>query len=230
MSSTTTSISDGMPEVISSDFEAIHRDIVWLHIQWKLYRELFGVNAEHVAILNKAAPAFAYCIQGVMQDAVYLGITRLTDPPQQGPFSNLTLSRLEIALDGDEYINLKEQLKELLHEIDIACKKFRSHRNKRIAHADRSEAGKATFKRPSRDDIEKALDVLRRFMNTIYRHFRDGEIAYEHSSYVGGGGSLLYSLRESQRFVEIRKQVLCGKLTGEELRVAIISPNTGEIC
>lgn len=219
-------ISSGMPSLISKEFDAIHQHIASLHIQWKIYRDLFASCPEIVATLNIAAPTFARCIQDTLQDSICLGLTRLTDPASTGKHDNLTPRRLEQLLDGRKYAKAKQELISLLDQAVAKASSFRNLRNKRIAHSDLNEQMKAAFTRSSHKDVENVLEILRTFMSKFYQCFNAGDIAYEYTTFVGGSDSMLFWLQEGLRLDDIRKQCAYGKLAGKELRRAVMSRTT----
>jgi hypothetical protein len=63
------------------------------------YRKLYGESAERVAFLNETAGFFFRVVQDVLWDDILLHIARLTDPPKQGVYENLTLLRLPSLID-----------------------------------------------------------------------------------------------------------------------------------
>lgn len=43
---------------LGSVFNALRNELVWLHVKWHQYRELFGEKPERIDLMNDAAPLF----------------------------------------------------------------------------------------------------------------------------------------------------------------------------
>lgn len=216
-----------MPQDVGEVYDGLYQDVARLHFEWKNYRELFGTNEQRVQLLNEAAPAFASCIQSVLQDSVYLGLTRLADPEKSCGRDNLTLKQLCRTINAHGNLQLCKQLESAIKDVERICRPFREHRNKRIAHSDYNQSTKASFDRPSRAEVEEALKAIRAAMNLVGEHYDQSTCAYEHVIFHGGGEALLYCVRDGLRLESIRLLVEKGELRGEALVKQIVDSEPG---
>jgi hypothetical protein len=195
---------DYIPEPHRKVFAAIDGEVMWVHVVWKTFRELFA-SQQNVKLLNSTAPAGARVIQDALLDDVVLSLSRLTDPPTTGRFQNLVLQSLtELAKQtGDEKV--VDQFESAFSEIASRVEVLRKHRDKRIAHSDLDVAAQDE-KLPgySRQSIEDALSSVRKLLNGFHMHFRQGTTAYEMPILSGGGDLLISYLKLGRRFQKIR--------------------------
>src|SRR4051812_48511545 len=75
-------------------FYTIQNDLVWLHLKWRQFRELFGTKPERLELLNESAGGLFGVVQDVLWDDTLLSICRLTDPAGKGDRMRLSISRL----------------------------------------------------------------------------------------------------------------------------------------
>ncbi|WP_296763114.1 hypothetical protein [Sediminimonas sp.] len=59
--------------------ELVKHEFFTLRVEWRLYRSLFGTNAETVELLNKASGPTANTLERVLFERTLLGLRRLTD-------------------------------------------------------------------------------------------------------------------------------------------------------
>jgi hypothetical protein len=208
-----------IPEPHRPLFEAIDREVTWLHAVWIIYRQLYGRDEATVNLLNKVAPAFFRVVQDAILDDVLLSITRISDPPVSGAGrqANLVLERLRpLAKESGEPL-LVSELDEALSKLKDACEVLRKHRHKRIAHLDMDVAMEMmTLPGYSRQTIEDALDAVRRVMNSMNHFYRHGPTVYEATSTLGDGDSLLAIIRDGLRLRKMRR--IAHRATERELR------------
>jgi hypothetical protein len=91
--------------------------------------------SERVAKANRVAPQFFFMLRGLLTDAIYLGIARLLDPPEQGTNENLSIQRVinsETSSGSPERTKSQSQLDEVIKVFSSG----RDIRNKILAHAD----------------------------------------------------------------------------------------------
>jgi hypothetical protein len=88
-------------------FHSIKGDVTKLHMYWKVYRQLFAVGEQRIALLNETGPLVFSILQHLLLDEVTLGICRLTDPPVFGKKENHSLPRLCASLTPEE-VHAKE--------------------------------------------------------------------------------------------------------------------------
>ncbi len=175
-------------------------ELSWLHIKWAQYRELFGADPAHIALLNETAPFFFGFIQTTLFEDVLLAITRLTDPPGTKGQTNLSLRSLVPLLKPGK---LREELQHLLDKLDAKAAFARDWRNRRLAHRDLAtyrDEHPRTLAPATRQAVESALSAIRAVLNVLENHFLDGPVAYELSiEGPGNAKALLYHLQRSVR-------------------------------
>ena len=75
-------------------YNALDRDVAWLHAKWNQYRQLYARSPERIALLNQVAGHFFGVVQDTLFEDVLLHLARLTDPAKSVGNENLTLKRL----------------------------------------------------------------------------------------------------------------------------------------
>ena len=167
-----------LPADLVDVFIPIDEDIQWLHAKWGQYRSLFARNEATVDTLNKAASFFFWYLQDVLFDDILAHVSRLTDPPQQGQYENLSLPKLAETIRDPI---LKPKIAALVEQIKQRVVVIRGHRHKRLAHSDYRHATGQTAKAlsgVSRKEIEDALDLFRSVLNEIRTHYGVAYVAY----------------------------------------------------
>ena len=153
----------------SETTRAIWQHITNLHYLWQSFRALFAKNEEQVVALNRMAPAFFELVQRLLIRDLYAGISALTDPSEMGGRDNLVIDRLleEPTLTG--HTELLDKLRIQISEAHEASERFRTHRNKIIAHFDLSHAlGKADpLPTVQFEDVQRVLDAFAGAYNTM---------------------------------------------------------------
>ena len=197
-----------IPTGISDVFEKLRSEITWLHVRWIIYRQLFGTSERRVELLNECAATCFHIIQNVLQDEIQMSLNKLTDPAQTKGKQNLSLeqllNRIKALNDNDE--NLINSLNDKLGKLRGTCKPFRIRRDKKLAHLDLEIAMEADFNslpRISRQMIEDALGIVRKFMNEIEIHYSGTEMAYEHFAMTSGGDALAAVLKSGLRYEQL---------------------------
>jgi hypothetical protein len=203
-------------------FDELHQDMCHICLEWNLFRELFAESKDRLALLDRTAKALFSKLHGVLQDSVYLGLTRMTDPEKTGQHYNLTIRQLIETARGEDP-SLLARAGAAVTNAEQICLPFRDHRNKRIAHSDLPSSMKGSFVRPSRQSVEDAIKSIEEVMNIFYRHYKNTEYRYKHIIFSGGGDALDCYLRAGVYFHELRRKVALGELKGDALADAIRS-------
>lgn len=211
-----------IPAELGRVFDELHEDLCHICLEWNLFRELFAESKERLALFDRTAKALFSKLHGVLQDSVYLGLTRMTDPDGKGQHSNLTLRRLVERARGEDP-SLLSRAEPAVANAEQACLPFRDHRNKRIAHSDLTGSMKGSFVRPSRQAVEAAIESVEGVMNIFHRHYRNMEYRYKHIIFSGGGNALDCYLRAGVYFHELRRKVALSELTADAIANAIRS-------
>jgi len=189
-------------------FEKLKSEIIRCHYYWILYRQLAGTNEGRIEIINKTTPSFFLMFQDLFFDYITLELSKLTDPAESGNFKNLILfyllELLRLEVDDNFSIKIEMILKELTSETEF----FRDRRNKKVAHRDlTSDEQKEKFG-ISRQRVENALLLVRKFMNTIEQHYFSSETKYREfiTDLSDDGTALLINLAKSLAYDDLVKQ------------------------
>ena len=183
-------------------YYGLHNEVTWLHAKWLEYRKLYGKSEKRIELLNETAAFFFRVVQDALWENVLLHIARLTDPPIQGKFKNLTLLCLPDAVADQA---LADDLRDLVGASLNQSQFAREWRNKRLAHNDLALAvdAKATpLPGVSRQNVEEALASFRQIMNRLYGAFFQSEVAFDHFLTDKGADALVHCLAVAVRFDE----------------------------
>jgi len=165
------------------------KDLTWVHLEWKQYRELFGTSESRIDLMNKTAPRFFGSLERVLWQDVLLTLSRLSDPAGTGGQHNLTFRRLPEHIND---LDLRKRFCDALDTYEKAAQFARDWRHRRYAHRELRHASdpKTHALAPaSRASVEDALRAARDLMNLLEGEFQDGETAYDHG-HDGGGGAV----------------------------------------
>jgi len=199
-------------------YHALHNEVTWLHAKWLEYRKLYAQSEERIDLLNGTAAFFFRLVQDVLWEDVLLHIARLTDPPKQRHFENLTLRRLPEAVPDQ---CLADELRSLVDDALERSQFARQWRNKRLAHSDLSlavDVKAAPLPGVSRRHVEEALSCFRRILNRLHVSYLDGKVAYEHFLTNADADALVHYLAVAARFERRQRQRLQeGKPLPEDL-------------
>lgn len=192
-----------LPDSIDKLFEEIRNEVLTLHVNWKIYRQLFAHTPLRVDLLNESACTFFYVTQELLYNDVQLRLSKLTDPSKTGGFRNLSLPAL---LESVEDKSFRATLESIIDDLQKKCKPFRNKRNKEIAHLDFDTVMKSVpTPDVSRKMIEDALTLLAKFLNEIEGHYMDSETSYD-VIISEDGESLVNYVKYGMRYAELRKQ------------------------
>jgi hypothetical protein len=200
-----------IPPDVAEIFEPLRTEIIWLHVRWilyeQLYEQLFGHSEKRVDLLNESAGTLFYVVQDTLLGEIKIALSKLTDPARQGKFDNLSLEMLQsrIKLAADQ--QLQDTTRSLLDSLHSICGRFRTWRNKTLAHLDLDTALKAeTSQLPAitRQMVNDALRLVRDYMNEIEGRYDDSETAYEHFiMHASDGNSLAHLLKAGLRYDQL---------------------------
>lgn len=199
-------------------YHALYNEVTWLHAKWLEYRKLYGKSEKRIDLLNETAAFFFRVIQDVLWDDILLHIARLTDPPTQGKYENLTLLRLPDAVeDGALATEFRGLVKTGLDRSQFA----RKWRDKHLAHIDLSHAidvKATTLPGVSRQDVEDVLASFRQIMNRFHSIYLQGEVVFDHFLVHDDAETLLHHLAVAVRFEDRKRDRLRqGKPLPEDL-------------
>ena len=75
-------------------FHSLENQLVWVHLKWQEYLQLFGDSQQRVDLLNSTAPAFFHELQRALWEDILLHLCRLTDKLKSAGKPTLTLRQL----------------------------------------------------------------------------------------------------------------------------------------
>jgi len=175
-----------MNNQIKETYDLLNNEILWICLRWKLFKQIYG-SKENVELINEFAPVTFKFFQDSSFDMIILSINRLLDSPSTFGNDNLSLSRLILMIEDEEFDDLKEELQNLYDSIKKDCTNLKELRNIRIGHND-LESKKSNYELlsgVSRKKIDKILNNIYTFMNTISGHIYETEYHYD---FVGSEG------------------------------------------
>jgi hypothetical protein len=185
-----------MKEEAKTIYDAIRQDLIRIHANWKIFKQLFTVSDDRFVIMNNTAPAFFRLIQDVLVDDAVISLSRLVDPS-----SDNTLLRLVRMLKAQVNHSFYSELEQDLSEVRLICEDIRQHRHKRVAHRIRTskhtESSDHPIKLPklTRNKIEGAMNAIALFMNKVLGYFEDVDEMFE-PFMAGDADSLLLFLEK----------------------------------
>lgn len=184
-----------MGEALGALFNSLYSDLVWVHIKWAEYVELFGTKPERVDLLNSTAPNFFGIMQGVLFENIILHVARLTDPPRSSGKRNLTIRALPAAVSSNIVASIDHQITEALKHSEFC----RDWRDRHIAHNDLALAlGQAApLKDANRENLRSALHAIGDVLNVLSGHYGLSPTAFEHTIPGLGGAQLLLEALEA---------------------------------
>jgi len=196
-------------------YEKVNEDVKWLHINWKLVKQLFGTE-EKVSIWNEVASTAGRLIQDALIDNVILQTTKLGDPAKSWKNYNLSMKQLIERLPSDVDPELEKQLGENLEKFHKCIENLKLHRDKSIAHKDLDHAIFKTLPPIFVKDIDEALNLIRMFMHKIQKYYKRGKELYEHIIF-GMDGDLLDYIQQGQLLINISRDAQSGNATPAEI-------------
>lgn len=171
-------------------YNAVRQDLIRIHANWLVFKQLYATSDDRLGTMNKTAPAFFRLIQDVLVDDAVISLSRLVDPS-----SDDTLLRLHKALKSQVNHAFYLELDQCINELVGVCSDIREHRHKRVAHKIRTskhpDSSGHPIKLPSitRNKLEGAMESMAAFMNKVLGYFEDVDQMYE--PFMDGDGDTL---------------------------------------
>jgi hypothetical protein len=181
-----------MGEDLGKQYTALFKEVTILHLYWKEFFELFGTNEKRIDRLNETAPNFFRMLQDQQFETNMLNLARLTDLPETGRKTNLTVRSLP-NLFADEA--LKKRLVELVDDVEVKTEFCRDWRNRHFAHRDlmlaMEDCRAVPLASATKERIFDALRVVSDLMNEIERFYFRGACSFEDIAAHRGAAALL---------------------------------------
>jgi hypothetical protein len=184
-----------MPPEVTGIFRPLHDHVVFIRIKWGMFRQLFGIEADRIDLLNRFAAGFFGVAQQVMYDDLVQSLFRLTDPATSCGHPNLCLDRLaRVLMQTGASVAASVQARS--QAIDVLLAPFADWRNHRTAHNDLATAQAchlqlSSLQGPSRALIEDVLVQVGQLMNEVSAYYGEGSTAYEGTILPAGDGDAL---------------------------------------
>lgn len=188
-----------MGPALGSIYNGLRNEIIYLHLVWGEYKQLFGAKPQRVRLLNEAAGSIFRVVQDTMWERVLIGIARLADRPEINGKQTLTIRRLISLVPPEISGAIRQKIDHAIEAQSFA----RDWRNRRIAHnsLDLLINPKAKPLAPAtRLKTDAALAALADVMNTVSLHFAESQTSYEHTiPAVGDALTLLHVVNSGVR-------------------------------
>lgn len=192
-----------LPVDVKEIFGPLSNEILWINAGWNRFKKIYCGDEEslemdprRIELLTAVASTFFGELQGTLLDSVVLGISRLLDPKEMGPYENFVLERLEDRVRERGDVGLANQLAEERNDLKDYCEPLRDNRDKKIAHWDRDFDAPGTIDlRPDR--IEGALSKVADFMNKVKVHYTSAETGYQAPIVTGDADALIVALKKA---------------------------------
>jgi hypothetical protein len=212
---------DSMGSELGSLYSLLRKECTILYLEWAEFKELYGTSEERIRLLNQAASAFFFKLQGSMWERTLLHIARLTDPARSGGKGkeNASLEGLVSVLAPE----IRPKFEALLKTARKKCEFSRDWRNRRIAHRDLAVALKensSVLAPASRLSVDAATAAIAEVLNLVESYYFGGAfVAYDESRSLGSAKALLHVLRDG---LEAREARLRRLRSGKPLPVDMV--------
>lgn len=146
-------------------------ELWWSRHKWSESQELFEKGPERIELLNTVASNFFYFLDQLLFENAMLALCRLTDPPEIGLYTNLTLMRLAESIPDEDF---SAQVRKRADGVRKKCKFARKWRDKRLAHTDlitfRNEHA-SPLPSVTRKNVADALESMGTLLNSVEQHY-----------------------------------------------------------
>ena len=207
--------------IFGTHYNALYNEVVWLHVRWKQYKDLFGTSPSRIDILNQTAGLFFRFVRDGLWEGTLLHLTRLTDPPEskgKEKKENLTLQSLPPLIKDVEF---QKEIKGLVEGAVKATRFARDWRNRRLAHTDLKLAiqqGAEPLAPASRKSVEDAINAVSRVIQRASEYYFKSELSFDVITPADDAVSLLYVIRDGLNAEEERRARLkAGKLSAKDI-------------
>jgi hypothetical protein len=208
-----------MGDELGSLFYALWQEVVWLHVEWHEFVQLFGTKPARIAVMNDAAPQFFRLVRDELLDMIVLRIARLSDPPKSTGKSNLTIQQLPARINEESF---RHEVVTLIDAVVAVAKFCRDRRHRRIAHrALDLSLGLPTQSLPdlTRENITAAIEGFSKVLNAVGFHYLQSTTEFGLVSDLGGAVALIRILDDGvQKKMERITGLKRGELPADNIR------------
>lgn len=192
-------------------FYSLNNELLWLTKRWIEFRELYGTKETRIDLLNSSAPFFFYTIQNVLWENLLLGIARITDPQKsrvkKEEKKNITFKAIPSFIEDPAF---KNEIADLIKELETETEFCRDWRNRWIAHMDYELSTDKKNAKPleeaTRAKYRTALERVHEIYNKISLKYLGSEKPFKFMKNDGGAISLLNTIELGLRFEQERKE------------------------
>jgi len=196
-----------------------------LGFSFRLLVDLYHSDDDNLAEMNLSGSGFFMIIRDVLVDHCFLELSAMTDPARSHRHDNLSLERLteEVslkrpAINPDAIIQLKAEVKTYQDGLSL----IRSHRNKRIAHADADALldPQAMLDGVRVADLRKAVMEIFGIINDVGNLLQQPEVAFDSPIILGSASIVMGGLRRGRKFLEIERELRWTAVTSGSIETA----------
>lgn len=172
-------------------YAELRQDLIRLHANWQIFRQLYTVSDEQMRLLGNTAPGFFRLLQDMIADTVVISVSRIMEHSRKYASLPTLLRLLKNQVDHSDHEKLEKGLKTLKNH----CEPIIQHRHRRVAHKVRKgespqlDVGPERLPPIPRGTVDNLLLEMDEFMNEILLCFESTMQVYE--PIIGGDAEVL---------------------------------------
>jgi hypothetical protein len=197
------------PAEVLEVFEHLQEEILWIHLRWNIYTQLFSTSAKRTGLLRDVAETFFFVLHQILLTDVQVSLSKLTDAASTGKYDNLSLAQLQQRLEAVGDPALAKRTRDVLDSLKTKCEPFRKWRDKKLVHFDLSTAMKldgSSLPRVTSGMIDEPLELVRNFMNCIEGFYNERENFYQLVLTLSDAEPVVGLLADGLRYRELVEQ------------------------
>lgn len=196
-SETTQSHEEIFGKRLGTVYDQIYRQSWYLFCLRQLQIQLFGNEATLSAAWRATAPVFFRFLDGLLTERILLQLSALTDPPRTNGNQNISVKLLPELIE-DRSQEFREEIGQLVKELESRTGIMRKWRNKIIAHFDLSHVTSREKRLAPVEGsaIDAAIEPLRSILRKFYLEFDNSQLNLDYLPL--DTGSLIHYLQLGQ--------------------------------
>ena len=209
--------------------DAVRYRLTMLCFTWHEYRGLFMINEARRQALSNAAMGFFGQMRVVLADAMFVSLCALEAKAKVGGQEQVSFEAMfaEAGTAIDKNPQLGTKARAYLAEFHRLMVPLRSHRDKRIAHADVDAVlGGKPLPTLTIEDLSNSIKLAFRTFNAMAVAIGGGPTVFQHPAIAGDCDAVIHALEAAERFDAIdqwRWRVASPTMSGEEVRQELIT-------